>query len=174
MVIRDDPEQEEGIRPPLRPATLEPGGARQRRETGIGDQRADRGVVQAKCPYLAGRPPCGSHHLFPSGTNVCWADRGDDKPYRTVSRDTQAEHCFNGANGFEGCERYQRALAQSLPLPQFERPPGAEPTRVERPHPRHRRSHRRREAAASARLWRHAAWIVPLGLALVLLALLLR
>ena len=23
-----------------------------------------------KCPYLAGRPPCGSHHLFPSGANV--------------------------------------------------------------------------------------------------------
>jgi hypothetical protein len=174
MVIRDDPEQQEGTMPRSRLATLEPGGARQRQETRISTQRADMRAVPAKCPYLAGRPPCGTHHLFPSGTNVCWADRGEDKPYRTVSRDTQAEYCFNGPNGLQGCERYQRAAAQSLPLPQFERTPDTVSTRVERPQPRHRRSHRRREAGAGARLWRHAAWLVPLGLAVVLLALLLR
>src|ERR1043166_7539924 len=38
-----------------------------------------------KCPYLAGRPPCGTHHLFPSRVNVCWAERSQAKPYHTIS-----------------------------------------------------------------------------------------
>jgi hypothetical protein len=173
MVIRDELEQEEGTTPLLRRAALEQSGARERPETGISVEKMGAGAVQAKCPYLAGRPPCGTHHLFPSGTNVCWADTGDNKPYRTVSRDTQATHCFNGPDGLRGCERYQRAIAAALPLPQFERPSESEAPRFERPQPRHRRSHRR-QAGANARLWYHASWLIPLGLVVVLLVLLLR
>src|SRR5438132_2655060 len=75
-----------------------------------------------KCPYLAGRPPCGSHHLFPSGTNVCWADPGAEKPYRAISRNTQATHCFGGPDGQLGCDRYRQAVEVARPLPHFQRP----------------------------------------------------
>src|SRR5713226_5139071 len=73
-----------------------------------------------KCPYLAGRPPCGTHHLFPSGTNVCWADPGKAKPYRAISRETQRAHCFGGPDGPRGCDRYRRAVAEKRLRPQFE------------------------------------------------------
>src|SRR5438034_8599604 len=75
-----------------------------------------------KCPYLAGRPPCGTHHMFPSGTNVCWAEPGEDKPYRAISREIQDLHCFAGTEAQAGCARYQRAVAEALSLPRFELP----------------------------------------------------
>ena len=120
-----------------------------------------------KCPYLAGRPPCGTHHLFPSGTNVCWADPGKAKPYRAISRETQRAHCFGGPDGPCGCDRYRRAVAEKRLLPQFEarragapsRPAGAVPPR-------------RREKAP--RFLSQAAWLAPLCLTALLLLLLLR
>jgi hypothetical protein len=124
-----------------------------------------------KCPYLAGRPPCGTHHLFPSGTNVCWADPGEGKPYRAISRDTQSAHCFGGSDGPSGCDHYRQAVANARPLPQFASRPASASSRLDQG-ARPRRSPRRPKTAAS---WlRHAAWLVPLGLTALLLLLLLR
>src|SRR5262245_37792530 len=102
MVIQDDVEPEADTMPRSRGATREPAQVHERPDKECLTQRADTRAVPQTCPYLAGRPPCGTHHLFPSGTNVCWADRGDSKPYRTVSRDTQAAYCFNGSEGLRG------------------------------------------------------------------------
>src|SRR5712691_3814599 len=57
-------------------------------------ERALEILPRAKCPYLAGRPPHGSHHLWPSGLNVCYARPREDKPYGGVSKETQAARCF--------------------------------------------------------------------------------
>ena len=132
--------------------------------------RTVTGVFQ-KCPYLAGRPPCGTHHLYPSGTNVCWADPGAEKPYRAISRDTQSAHCFGGSDGLSGCDRYRQAVAHARLLPHFDSRPASVSPRLD-PGARPRRSPRRSETAAP---WlRHAAWLVPLGLTALLLLLLLR
>src|SRR3989442_14581155 len=80
-----------------------------------------------KCPYLAGRPPCGTHHLFPSGTNVCWADPGKAKPYRAISRETQRAHCFGGPDGPRGCDRYRRGGAGGRLRPPLRARPGGGP-----------------------------------------------
>jgi hypothetical protein len=128
-----------------------------------------------KCPYLAGRPPCGTHHLFPSGANVCWAEASEGKPYRSISRDTQELRCFGASEGQDGCERYRRALDQLLPPPQFERPPADAPRSPEWALPP-RRPPRRRQSDLSTRqrLMAYLAWTAPLGLTVLLLVLLLR
>jgi hypothetical protein len=172
MVIREDLEREEGA------ASGRPGGMSASPAGELGAAKGGRAADPAvagfqKCPYLAGRPPCGSHHMFPSGTNVCWAGPDDEKPYRGVSRDTQAEHCFGGPEGLAGCSRYQHAVAQALPLPRFEPAREAASRGDWVVEPGHRPSHRRDEKRR-ARLIFHASWIAPLLLAGLLLALLLR
>src|SRR5687767_6973010 len=44
---------------------------------------------EQKCPYLAGRPPHGSYHLWPSGVNVCYARGADGRTYGHASKETQ-------------------------------------------------------------------------------------
>ena len=125
-----------------------------------------------KCPYLAGRPPCGTHHLFPSGANVCWAATGEAKPYSGISRETQASHCLRGPEGQDGCEQYRGAVAAGVPLPQFERPPAGAPSGPEWVIPPHPKPRRRVELALPLRS--HLAWIVPLTLVVLLTLVLLR
>src|SRR4051794_20032431 len=104
MVIREDLEREE-----------QASGCGEASPEGRGESSTDRAPQPRedpriegfqKCPYLAGRPPCGTHHMFPSGANVCYACPGESKPYRSQSRETQALHCFGGAEGLAGCEHY--------------------------------------------------------------------
>jgi hypothetical protein len=178
MVIREDLEREEN------PAAGE-GGASERspavkRNSPRGDSEAPgAGLPMAgfqKCPYLAGRPPCGTHHMFPSGTNVCWANPREEKPYRGISRETQADRCFGGAEGLADCELYQQALAEALPLPRFEPPQPERSAESEWIIPdEHRPRHRRREEEKRrARLMFYASWAAPLILSLLLLGLLFR
>jgi hypothetical protein len=120
MVIREELDREEqasgsGETSPGRTAEGLSGGDPQPRE----DPRI---AGFQKCPYLAGRPPCGTHHMFPSGANVCYACPSERKPYRSQTRETQELHCFGGAEGVAACEQYQRAVAEALPLPRFDRP----------------------------------------------------
>jgi hypothetical protein len=124
-----------------------------------------------KCAYLAGRPPCGTHHLFPSGTNVCWAAPGEGKPYRTISLDTQSAHCFGGPDGLRRCDRYRQAEADARPLPHFESRLASAPLRLDPVVPPHRPPHR---PERGARWLRQAGWLVPLCLTALLLLLLLR
>jgi hypothetical protein len=127
-----------------------------------------------KCPYLAGRPPCGTHHLFPSGANVCWATtREGGKPYLGIERELQDRHCFGGPEGQDSCECYRSAVAASVPLPRFERPPAGAPAGPEWALPPRPKPHRLAEIGASP-LKSHLAWLVPLILTGLLLALGLR
>lgn len=174
MVIREDLERDE------KSATGEEGASgRGTALKGSSPRGGEAGLPMVgfqKCPYLAGRPPCGTHHMFPSGTNVCWASPRAEKPYGAVSRETQAEHCFGSAEEMAGCERYQQALAEGLPQPRFE------PLRTERPSEarwiipdEHRPRHRRQENEQwLARLMPYASWVAPLILTLLLLGLLFR
>src|SRR4051812_696418 len=67
MVIREDLEREN-----------EPAAVREESTPGRSPQRPGTATATPaaappmqgfqKCPYLAGRPPCGTHHMFPSGT----------------------------------------------------------------------------------------------------------
>jgi len=75
---------------------------------------------QQKCPYLAGRPPHGSHHTWPSGVNVCFARLSEEKPYGRVSKETQATRCFCGDPVFERCADFERARERNLELPLFD------------------------------------------------------
>lgn len=138
-----------------------------------GQPGAPRPLVEGfqKCPYLAGRPPCGTHHLFPSGTNVCWAEPVDGKPYQGISRETQRDRCFGGPEGPEACDRYRQAVTAARPQPRFEPRPVSAPLQlgeVVPPHPPSHASHGR------ARFVRMALWLLPLCLTAVLLLLLLR
>lgn len=175
MVIREDLERE------IQAVTIPAGGQSERPEAMMGGgEGGEAGFLQStglqKCPYLAGRPPCGTFHLFPSGTNVCWADPSEEKPYRAISRSTQDAHCFAGPEGQRSCPRYQQAEAQSLPLPQFEPPrPAALAPEWALPRTtvlRRRGRGRRRKDERSARLWANVSWLVPLGLALLLVLML--
>jgi hypothetical protein len=74
---------------------------------------------EQKCPYLAGRPPHGSYHLWPSGINVCYARGTDDKPYGQAIKETQQSQCFCGATVYERCADYQAAQSRGVPLPIF-------------------------------------------------------
>jgi hypothetical protein len=174
MVIREDLERE-GKSAVGEGGASDRATARKRSSPGDGEAGLPMAGFQ-KCPYLAGRPPCGTHHLFPSGTNVCWASPREEKPYRPVSREMQADRCFAGAEGLAVCERYQQALAEALPLPRFE------PPRQERSSPdswiipdEHRpRRRRREEEKQRARIMFYASWAAPLILSLLLLGLLFR
>ena len=163
MAIREDLEQED--RSELR--------ARE----GVGSSRAEVTLPLykvRKCPYLAGRPPCGTHHLFPSGANVCWARTGDAKPYLGVSREAQDRHCFGGPEGQDRCEqdprgRHRRSPAATVPArPAARRSVRARWALPPRPKPR------RRAEIGQSPLKSHLAWLLPLILTGLLLALLLR
>src|SRR5436309_2753380 len=171
MVIREDLEQEAG------PAGGRGGsseGAAARGETPRVGVQVEPPEGFQKCPYLAGRPPCGTHHMFPSGTNVCWASPGEEKPYRGVSHDTQESRCFGGPEGQAGCERYQHAVAQALPLPRFEPPRVETSSRQHWIVPQGSRPRHRRDEKAHARLMFILSWTAPLVLTLLLIALLFR
>src|SRR4051794_22337354 len=75
---------------------------------------------EQKCPYLAGRPPHGSYHLWPSGINVCYARGSDDKPYGQAIKETQQSQCFCGPGVYERCGDYQTAQTRGVPLPVFD------------------------------------------------------
>src|SRR5436309_6264045 len=168
MVIREDLEQEAGGQGGLSE------GVDQRAETRRVGRETEPPEGFQKCPYLAGRPPCGTHHMFPSGTNVCWASRSEEKPYRGVSHDTQESRCFAGPEGQAGCERYQRAVAQALPLPRFEPPRVETSSRQHWIVPQGSRPRHRRDEKAHARLMFILSWTAPLVLTLLLIALLFR
>ncbi len=140
------------------------------------DDEAGRVLVgMQKCPYLAGRPPCGTHHLFPSGTNVCWADPGKEKPYQAISRGTQDLNCFGGAEGQTTCARFQQATTKALPPPRFERPrAGVDDRSKWAVPPPQRPRHRPGPDDLRSRLFAVCSWAVPLGLTALLLALVLR
>jgi hypothetical protein len=125
-----------------------------------------------KCPYLAGRPPCGTHHLFPSGANVCWAKAGDAKSYLGISREAQDRHCFGGPEGQDSCEQYRAAVDGGVPLPQFQRPPAGVASGPEWviPPP----SKPRRRPGVPSPLRSHMPWLIPLTLTVLLMLLLLR
>jgi hypothetical protein len=160
--------EEEGVRPELPPREGKGAGSR-----GAAAPSTDEvGRVRerlGKCPYLAGRPPCGTHHLFPSGVNVCWAEPSEGKPYRAISVDTQERHCFGGEEGRSDCPRYQEAMAAGQALPQFDRLPTPQTRRLAGVMPRSRRRRHPR-----SRLLFYASWGLPLGLMVLLLTLLLR
>lgn len=172
MVIREDLERER------QPAMSGDGASDRAAALKRGSSGGDAGVPIAgfqKCPYLAGRPPCGTHHLFPSGTNVCWASPGEEKPYRAISRELQADCCFGGAAGLAECDRYQHALAEALPLPRFEPPRPDRSSKDSWIIPDEHRPRRRRDTEKRrAHLMSTASWVTPLLLSLLLLGLLLR
>jgi hypothetical protein len=76
--------------------------------------------ARPRCPYLAGRPPHGSYHLWPSRVNVCYARPREEKPYGYVDKETQAARCFCGKEPFERCPDYERARADAIALPIFD------------------------------------------------------
>jgi hypothetical protein len=173
MVIRGDLERENEAAAGQEDSS--PGRSPQRPGTAK-ETRAAAPPMQGfqKCPYLAGRPPCGTHHMFPSGTNVCWAEPGEEKPYRTLSRETQDLHCFAGTEAQSGCERYQRAVTAALPLPRFELPRADRAAGSDWIVPPGQRPHHRPDEKARARLLFYLSWTAPLIFALLLLGLLLR
>jgi hypothetical protein len=171
MAIRDDLEHEAG---PAGGRGGLPEGTEERSATSRGGGKAEPLEGFHKCPYLAGRPPCGTHHLFPSGTNVCWASPGEEKPYRGIRHETQESRCFGGPEGQAGCERYQQAVARALPLPRFEPPRADNASRPNWIVPPDRRPRHRRDDKARARLIFILSWSAPLVFALLLLALLFR
>jgi hypothetical protein len=110
---------------------------------------------EQKCPYLAGRPPHGSHHLWPSGVNVCYARGSGNKPYGPASKGTQQRQCFCGGEVFERCADYERAQAGGVTLPAFDgsgpssnRGGSAAPTRHVR-----RERHKRRRRRSAVQKW---------------------
>jgi hypothetical protein len=108
--------------------------------------------LQHKCPYLAGRPPHGTYHLRPSGSNVCFARPTGTEQYGPVSKETQDQRCFCTDRVYETCPDFERARAQEIPVPTFGSPamlhhatgsvPGVRHDRIKRRH-RHRRSRSR-------------------------------
>jgi len=74
---------------------------------------------QQKCPYLAGRPPHGSLHLWPSGINVCFAQANEEQPYGRVSKEVQAARCFRSDTVYGCCPDFESARERNLELPVF-------------------------------------------------------
>lgn len=109
-----------------------------------------------KCPYLAGRPPHGSHHLEPSGVNVCYARTREAKPYSRVSQETQTTRCFRGGEVYERCADFESARERRLALPVFDgKIPAADAsagTEAPRREIRRERMKRRRRAPLRAQL----------------------
>jgi hypothetical protein len=93
---------------------------------------------QARCPYLAGRPPHGSYHMGPSGVNVCYARPREEKPYGGVSKETQAARCFCGTEPYERCPDYERAHAREIAFPVFTGSAPAQPITAEERAPQRR------------------------------------
>jgi hypothetical protein len=172
----------------LAPARLTPEG------TGTADradpENADRAPehgpetpFRLQCPYLAGRPPHGSHHQWPSGVNVCYARPREQKPYGHMSKETQAARCFSGTEPFDRCPDYERAQASGIALPMFDGRPIQRPSQGESRSPGNpvqRKRAKRRHRRSPLRAWVKengrttlicAAWV---ALALAGFALLLR
>jgi hypothetical protein len=106
---------------------------------------------ERKCPFLAGRPPHGSYHLWPSGVNVCYARGAGEKSYGHASKETQERCCLAGAGVFESCSDYTQARAHEVPLPMFD---GAGPSQ-------HRLGHEapaRRRQRERVKRRRHHNW----------------
>jgi len=120
-------------------------------EPDSGDPSSQETALRLKCPYLAGRPPHGSHHVWPSGVNVCYARPREEKPYGQVSKETQAARCFCGTEPFERCPDFERAHAREIALPVFaghapERPSAAAESGAGRQLRRKRVKHRHRRS----------------------------
>lgn len=112
---------------------------------------------QQKCPYLAGRPPHGSHHTWPSGVNVCFARASEEKRYGRVSKETQATRCFCGSEVYRRCADFESARERNLELPIFDgKTPdegtGANAEPLHRHVRRERMKRRRRRTPVRARL----------------------
>jgi hypothetical protein len=75
--------------------------------------------AEAKCPYLAGRPPHGTYKLCPSHLNVCYARAQGNKSYGQVSKETQTLICFGGGDVHRQCPDLQRAEAASVMPPKL-------------------------------------------------------
>jgi hypothetical protein len=139
--------------------------------------------VRPQCPYLAGRPPHGSHHQWPSGLNVCYGRPREQKPYGQVSKETQAARCFSGTQPFDCCPDYERAQAGGIALPMFDGRPVPRPSQGESGSPGNpvqRKRVKRRHHRSPLRTWMKengrttlicAGWV---ALALAVFALLLR
>jgi hypothetical protein len=108
-----------------------------------------------KCPYLAGRPPHGTYHMWPSGVNVCHARSVGDEPFGHVSKDTQDSRCFCAAEVFEQCPDFQSARSRNISLPVFggSHPATAVPGRQAEPERRHRRERHKRQRRSRAQKW---------------------
>src|SRR5436190_2090263 len=106
--------------------------------------RAGEVALPLRCPYLAGRPPHGCFHLWPSSINVCYARPREEKPYSTVSKETQAARCFGGTEPFEHCPDHKRARVREIALPAFDVPPAARPRAAGAGAPVHRERVKRR------------------------------
>jgi hypothetical protein len=105
---------------------------------------------EQKCPYLAGRPPHGSYHLWPSGVNVCYARGANEKTYGHASKETQHSRCFSGVEGYESCGDFQGAQARGIALPIFEGTgPSAHRVGHETPNPGRRRERTKRRQRRS-------------------------
>jgi hypothetical protein len=108
-----------------------------------------------KCSYLAGRPPHGSYHMWPSGVNVCYARPREEKPYGPVSKETQTSRCLCGSEVYEECADFASARERGLELPVFGGE-GSDHARAEEERPRRRvrrERHKRRHGRSSMALW---------------------
>jgi hypothetical protein len=112
--------------------------------------------------------------MFPSGANVCYACPSQGKPYRSQSPETQERHCFGGSEAVAACELYQRAVAETLPLPRFDRPWTDKPAGQASSTPPARRPSLFRAEKPGARWMFHLSWMAPLLVSLLLLAMWLR
>jgi hypothetical protein len=130
--------------------------SRARSSTVIDEAPSPPGNQARKCPFLAGRPPHGSHHMWPSGVNVCYARPREAKPYGPVSKETQTARCLCGSDAYEGCSDFASARERGLELPVFGGPASGRPARESEEAPRRgvrRERHRRRHRRSSIGLW---------------------
>ena len=144
-------------------------------------ERSPENSPPLKCPYLAGRPPHGSFHLWPSGVNVCYARPREEKPYGHVNKETQAARCFCGTEPFERCPDYERAGTNGIALPVFDghteaQPDPAEASAAGRPVQRKRVKRRHRSSPLQRWLKENgrstlicAAWVIAALLAFSLI-----
>src|SRR5438067_989428 len=122
---------------------------------GVPTERVMGPAVIPKCPYLAGRPPHGTYHMWPSGVNVCYARTAGDEPFGGVGKDTQDGRCFCAAEVYEQCPDFEQARAQNIALPVFAgaHPATAAPGGSIAPERRHRRERHKRRRRSRAQKW---------------------
>jgi len=108
---------------------------------------------QQKCPYLAGRPPHGSHHMGPSAVNLCYARSSEEKPYGAVSKETQATRCFCGDEVYGRCPDFESARVRELELPIFDGKVSGQKRDAEEETPRRRERLKRRHRRSPVRRW---------------------